>query len=414
MPIDPNNPMPPGPPGMLPDDPNAKWVSTVLEIRNKSKVPYQTPFGMIFTYDHPWSTQNPNFLPISPIFPWVSWPPVEGKTPAEEITAEIAKLKVDPKIKDKAEKNRLLENHFHVARLALARGRLNQFQIVLKEAEKLDDKHPIIKNYQRVKKALAVPLKADDPAQVEILQDLVKRDYKQTLSKSGKQPGHYAVYSLAFGDDKAMDVLIERRLKMMEDTLETFYYWFAMQEKAIQPAFPKYRLNAIVAGSKEEFKKHHLDWGAPPMVADGFTARRENLVVMSAKVRLNDANYQELDGLITARLQDINQKLEPFKLQISREDLLSGKVHSNKATGQIAIFVAAAQTAIVCAKAMETEAERHTVTSETIRQLLYASEMFPRNVQIPDWMTEGLGALFETPVKSVYPTIGEANWVLLF
>ena len=52
---------------------------------------------------------------------------------------------------------------------------------------------------------------------------------------------------------------------------------------------------------------------------------------------------------------------------------------------------------MLLAKTLEDDAERYTVTNASIRRLLIASEMFPRNVQIPDWMVEGLAALLETP-----------------
>ena len=64
-------------------------------------------------------------------------------------------------------------------------------------------------------------------------------------------------------------------------------------------------------------------------------------------------------------------------------------------------------------KALEDGAERHTITNETIKQILIASEMFPRNVQIPDWMIEGLAAFFETPSNAVYPSIGGPSWLHL-
>src|SRR4029077_18605316 len=148
-----------------------------------------------------------------------------------------------------------------------------------------------------------------------------------------------------------------RRLATMEETLELFYYWFAVQrDVAVPPNMPKHRLIAILTGSDEEVKTRHLQWGSLPMVSDGFTPRRDNVVVMSAKVRLNDPTYFELDNLINKKIQDGNLKLEAagISLVINREDLLSGKVYDNKGAGvQILPSLAIVQTAIVLAKKLE-------------------------------------------------------------
>ena len=75
------------------------------------------------------------------------------------------------------------------------------------------------------------------------------------------------------------------------------------------------------------------------------------------------------------------------------------------------LFVAGtAQTAFLVARTLEEEAERYTVTNATMRQLLFASGMFPRNVQVPEWAIEGLSAFFETPPGALYPTIGGPSW----
>jgi hypothetical protein len=402
----PKDPKNPGGPPVIPDDPNAKWVTAVVEIKSHPKLSQKNPVGMLWAAEHKWSAR-PGFLPYSPLFMWVS-PVVDAKPFVAEFTSDFLKEDKDynaNKDKEKVDRGRYVDNFMHLARKALSRGQLKEFHKVMAKVKEIDGKHPVVKNYVRVEKFLKLPLKNEDPAQYELLQEM-KQGYKEFVSKRG----HYCIYAQTIGADRQADVIIARRLALMEETLEVFYYWFAVQrDTAVQPNFPKYRLNAILAGSKEEFKTRHLQWGSVPMVADGFTPRRDNVIVMSSKVRLNDPLYNELDTLINQKILEANQKLEQHKISFTRDELLNGKIFDNKAASN-SMIVAAAQTLVLLAKTLEDGAERHTVTSETVRQLLIASDMFPRNVQLPDWMIEGLAALFETPDRSVYPTIGAPSW----
>ncbi len=406
---DPNQPG--GNQPMMGDDPNAKYISAVVEIKNQKFIA-PTPFGFLWSYDHKWSTNKAgNWMPYySPVFPWVSRDIVRAEPFEKVFNAKFEKEKIDVK-NPKLDKNKVIDSLLHLARFSLSRGQLAQFRSVMEEAKKVDSKHPIVKNYVNVDKALAQPFKNDDPAQRDFLQEITKSGYRETVSRKK----HFAVYSEALSSDKFVDALIARRLALMEDTLEAFYYWFAVQrESALQPNLPKYRLNAILASSKEEFKIRHAQWGSPAMVADGFTPRRDNLIVMSAKVRLTDPLFQEFDEIFTKKMDDANATLERmFRITLTRDELLNGNLSDLKKTpaaGNAAIFVAAAQTAAILHKTLEDDAERYTVTHETARQLLIASEMFPRNVEVPEWVLEGLASLFETPAGSIYPTIGGPSW----
>ncbi len=332
----------------------------------------------------------------------VGAPRILAKSFTDEFTPEFNK--------EKKEKN--IETMLRLARWTLSRGHMKRFHEVMDEAAKINDKHVNVKQYQRVKKALEAPFKNQDPAQRDLLDELTRTGYKETQSKKG----HYGIYAPNLGEDPYAEAAVKRRLNMLEDTLDTFYFWFAVQkELSAQPALPKYRLIAIVAGSKDDFVSRHAQWGSMPRVADGFTPQRDNVIVMSGKPRIDDPNYAELESLITTKLADINTKLQPmgFRTTVTRENLLSGEIRNLKESGNFAIFIGAAQTGVLLAKALEDQAERHTVTNEGVRQLLVASGMFPRSVQVPDWIVEGLAAFFETPAGTAYPTVGDRSCIHL-
>jgi Protein of unknown function (DUF1570) len=401
---------PPPPPPVPPKDPNPRWISAYVEIRNRPlKATFDHPWGWykIFTYDHPWSKHN-NLMIMSEMFP-IYGDYVAHESFNKEFSTKFTKAKSD--------KDGNIKGYLDVARLCLARGRVKEFHEVMQEAEKIDPKDDHVKQYLRVKKVLQNPFKDEDPAQLDLLTALRAKDYKPFNSKGG----HYRIYAKIPERDTQTAVVINRRLALMEETMETFYYWFALREEPEllkRPLkLPRYRLNAIVTVSSEEFQFKYAEWGQPPMVGDGFTPRRENVMVLSAKSRLHDPLFSEYDALITAKIEEANKKLkEKVNLSFTREDLLSGKLSDAKkypAAVTAMANIAVAQAAVLLAKTLESEAERHTVTHETIRQLLIASEMFPRHVQVPDWVIEGLAAFFETPPDAVYPTIGATSWTNL-
>ena len=176
---------------------------------------------------------------------------------------------------------------------------------------------------------------------------------------------------------------------------------------------PKYRLQVVLANTPGEFLTRHLQWGSEPIVGDGFAPRRDNFIVMSAKPRLSDPLFQEFDTLLSTKLAEVNVKVQPFGVNVTRDDLLSGKVNESKFARLGAVPLAYAQVAVLLSKTLEDEAERClTVTNEAVRQLLIAAEVFPRHVQIPDWMVEGLAAFFETP-PGLYPNVGSKSWTHL-
>jgi hypothetical protein len=405
---DPNNqggtPMMPTPP----EDPNPKWVSAWVNVNfleNKLGAPQpiwaQPGMGFILVSDHKWGKKN--WMTVSPMFPAVAVhfksEPFNRKWDADLNTATKAKVKN-------------VDNFLKLAREALQRGQLKDVHRAMKEAVSTDPNHPVVKTYVRVQKDLSKPFKEDDPTQHELIRELRENNYKPHISVQG----HYCIYATYDLTERHVEAAVTRRLALMEESLEAFYYWFTLNAPEVLQStppklgMPRHRLIGLISNGKEEFLTRHQQWGQVPMVADGFTPRRDNIMVLAAKARVKDPVYHEFIKVLNEKIVEANAKLQPYKISISREDLLSGKVNEMKGAGQAAIFIGAAQNAVLLAKALEDEAERATISNEAIRQLLTASGMFPRTVQVPDWAVEGIAAFFETPVGSLYPTIGAPSW----
>jgi hypothetical protein len=401
---------PPGPngPGMAapqapPEDPNARWIYAFVEVKGAPArlmpIMVNNAPTWIWQFDHRWGTKN--WLPAPG--PNSQLPQVVFNRPYPDALNNFG-VRL---IKEKKDKEKNIEGILVLARLALQHGSMKRFHTAMKEAVEANPKHGVVVQYQRVKKELEKPFNDTDPAQRGLLKDLAENKYQVKISEQK----HYALHHPPVGlNDRHTDALVKRRLAMLEGTFETFYYWFAVQkENALQPPMPKYRLQVVLANTKEEFLTRHLQWGSEPIVGDGFAPRRDNFIVMSAKPRVNDPLYQEFDSLLTTKLAEVNTKLGA---NLTRDDLLSGKVNENKLARIGAVPLAYAQVAVLLAKTLEDEAERLTATNEGVRQLLIAADVFPRHVQIPDWMVEGLSAFFETP-PGLYPTIGSKSWTHL-
>jgi hypothetical protein len=80
---------------------------------------------------------------------------------------------------------------------------------------------------------------------------------------------------------------------------------------------------------------------------------------------------------------------------------------------QHAASIAYMQTLVLVEKALAVEAERATISHEATRQLLFATGMLPRNVEVPEWIQYGLSSFFETPPGAFYPGVGLPSWTNL-
>ena len=228
-PVGPQPPGPKGPGGLgtapqAPDDPNARWVYAFVEIKGAPTflmpaVVDKAPV-FIWQFDHHWGAKNwfPAPGPNSQLPQMVSNKKFPG--PFNDFTLQLSKYKKD---KDKS-----IEGLLVLARRALQHGSMKRFHTAMKEAVEANPKHDVVVQYQRVKKQLESPFNNDDPAQADLLKDLAENKYQAKISEQK----HYALNHLPIAlGDRHTEALIKRRLALLESTLETFYYWFAVQKE---------------------------------------------------------------------------------------------------------------------------------------------------------------------------------------
>lgn len=301
----------------------------------------------------------------------------------------------DKRLKFVKEKEKDAENFVRLASWALSHGLNKEFLTAIDELAKVSPKHPVVTNVQRVRKALAKELPDTDRAAKALLAEAGKDGTRVLISG----PKHYQIIT-SMSANAENDAMLKRRLAVMEETLATFYYWFALQKDlAQQPAFPRSRLTALVVPSADVFQSRHVAWGGPPMAGDGFTPRRDNVMILASGPQ--DETFQTFEKNLLAAMK---------KGGLGRDELLHGTVWKRPDYKTKGFIYCIAQTFNLVRHASEEEYERATISHEGVRQLLIASDLFPRNVAVPEWVLSGFASFFETPAEALYPGVGLPSW----
>jgi hypothetical protein len=265
-----------------------------------------------------------------------------------------------------------------LAEQALSHGLLTDFTRVMDELVAADKDSAVSRAYQQVQADLAQPA-APNPDVAAWKTKLGIEVYRPL----DNEQGHYTLLH------SGPDLEAKARLARLESTCRSFYYWYALHGKALP--VPHERLLAIVVGQPDElFPRTHQIFGAMPLVADGFYARRDNLVIFSGDPR--DDSYKELKTAVTAG---------EAKSGGDTSGLLKGRGDESL------------QTAMLMLKALEQDAEVAAVTQEGSRQMLASSGLLPRHVEVPDWVEFGTGSFFGTAQASPWPSLGGACSSLL-
>lgn len=357
-----------------------QYVLAYIEMRSVSKMLQSVDGSRLMEFDHRFGRKGR--------FPNV--PIVEYRTVAKDSVGKEFNKKFGKVLTDASDANNL----HHAASWALAHGLTKYFHDAMAGLAKIDPKHFAVGNYQRVQAELKKPLDTDDPTSQAVL-SLFKEDFQVTVSKGG----HYGILTKQGGPQAA--AITARRADRFEEAFDNFFYWFALQEGVAQPAMPKYRLYAVLLDDRNSFHSTHALWGHPPMAADGFTPRRDNLIILSTR-RL-DENYTVFEKNVSSL----------WTQGISREELISGDIWKRAQAKQNVFGAAAYQTLAIVQRAMEDEGERASISHEATRQLLFATGVLPRLVNVPEWVQSGMASYFDTPHGALYPGVGLPSWTHL-
>jgi hypothetical protein len=306
------------------------------------------------------------------------YPTNEEPSVAKRYAAENAKV-----FKDKSGQKPSAEQIQKLAEYALTHGLNDKFVEIMKKLAESNPTNEAVVAFLKIQAALDRPVAKGGPA------DLKEHlsGYKEATLKDDK--GHFVLYHKLSSNDQEE---VQGRLARLEDSLRTFYYWFAL--KGVVLPMPAERLPSLLTEKEPEFKRTRNSLADPPIVGDGIFARRENLSIFCAKPL--DTRYDMLATFTGTKMAQYD---------LDRQELLKGKEKLKGSSRPDAAREAAyAGTLALAMKELEDEAERAGASHEATRQLLFASRLLPRNVTVPEWVQFGMGGFFETPEHSPWPT----------
>jgi hypothetical protein len=274
-----------------------------------------------------------------------------------------------------------------MAQWALEHGLVGDFVKTMKEAEAADPAHPSVVAFLKVHEQLAKEPTELDPSAAGLAEDLKNNEYRLVVSDQK----HYALLTRLAPDDGA----VKSRLQRLEETYHTVFYWFAIKGKALP--VPRHRLVVVLEKDARDYRARHALFTPSPSVGDGFTARRDNALILSAKPL--DPAYEQLEK---------NNQNYWLNLKVTRTEVLGEEIYKKRLQLNPA-DVPVLQTLALVQRAMEDESERATTTHEAVRQLLAATNLLPRNVATAEWVRSGIASFFETPHRSFHPSPGSPS-----
>lgn len=206
-----------------------------------------------------------------------------------------------------------------------------------------------------------------------------------------RSDGHY---SLIYWDSPEPEVF--RRSTQLNDNFTAFFMWHAT--RGVSMPVPEKSLVVVLAADIDQVA--HLRFGLDGLVphADAFYAPDHNIVVLAP---------QRLDGVGQTFLRQTNHL---FSKGLNRDELTAGKFPKLDSTGEKGSKpdeVARATTFAVVEKLVLDEAELAAVSREGSNQLLFTTGLLPKNVTLPNWLTQGAANFYTRPRGPAYVTKGD-------
>jgi len=304
------------------------------------------------------------------------------------------KLKTEfPKEKEAKAPDKLLV----CAEWALEHGLMAEFHKMMDELRVVDSKNAVLLAYDKTKDALAKAKapKQEEPAAKAVMDELKKDNYRVVSSEQG----HYTLLTNCRADQKH-NAELKRKLDRLEEVYSTFFYWFALRGQ-IRP-LPPHKLTVVVVETSDDKAKEFLDkrevFNHMPMVGSGFTARRDNVVVVAAN---------RIDQNFTA-LEDFNRAWQNG-LGVDLTKVVNDPIGVAKTNQKAMQNIHVMQMLALCQRAMEEDNNSATLSHEGLRQLIASTGVLPRNVATGEWARFGLASFFETPAQSFHATMGGPN-----
>lgn len=180
---------------------------------------------------------------------------------------------------------------------------------------------------------------------------------------------------------------VERRLELLEQVYQTFYYYFAA--RGVRLEVPKERMRQVLYADQKDFLARAEAYHPQLKSSSGFYYKLANIAYF-----FEHASAEELK-----ELHEIGGNIPEMKKDLMR---LRRKYYVGQARQMLDLFS-------VLIKALEENANICVVSHETTHQLAANSGLLALHCMIPEWAHEGLATYFECPKDAVWSGIGAVN-----
>jgi len=248
--------------------------------------------------------------------------------------------------------------------------------------------------------------------------------------------GHY---SLIYWDSNDSDV--KRRLDALEENFRAFFIWHAT--RGIVLTVPEVPLLAVLPRQTNEVFKYARALDAPPrLTADGFYSPEHELLILSPD-RLDEVGAtfsrqtQQIYAQGIARDKLLAGDGPKLSMSLSKEENTGGGApgpggrpggsglagpgglgapgggdQGPKKEGMKPEEVARMQTIALVDRLAEDAVIIAGISREGSRQLLYATQQFPKYVFLPEWLSNGAANFFTRPKEPAFITTSEGKHLM--
>lgn len=281
-----------------------------------------------------------------------------------------------------AERQHDVDGTLNAARFALRNGLLDCFYQAARASWKLDPCHPTVQRLAVVEKRLKRPLHDAQRSMARLRRLLPRTGVDLTTSD------HYVLMydaDPAEGDPR-QQVLVEKRLELLERAYRTFFFKFALEGKLLTP--PVERLPIVLFRRQEDYL-HYASMSAPNLSQSaGFWSPSSNIAAF-----VNQDTHQFHRSL----------RRDATLLGLHSADLVRSHVPGSRDTVQLAGAMGK------LADILQDQSDVSVVTHEAVHQLAGNTGLIPRRQFMLVWIHEGLASYFETPAGANWGGAGAVN-----
>ncbi len=283
-------------------------------------------------------------------------------------------------LKDKKTSTEIIND---VGKFTLEHGLFKDFNDTMdKLVKESKSKNPALNSYTKTNSLLQNKA-ADNPAFSSYVSSFV--GFNQEKSD------HFNVLHDGLPADPEVKVWIDQ----LEKNYKTFFMWFALNGTQIE--LPINKLSVVITTKPDVYQELYVALNGSKPTAQGFVMPREKLLVLCTK------RLDQISEMLALKIKEWQTR------GYNLTQILSGKTNEGYPAQADAHDIIYASSLGVLNRTLDQETVWNTIGNFGTLQLFYATNTLPPNVVLPQWLSDGIAGVFETPHCSPWMTFGSAS-----